>query len=170
LSSHVPIYLPPAFFWWSYAYDAYAAEVFVEGVCVAASGGTISIIVAFATSVVAGSGGGDGGHIWFCTLASQLAIRSAGLAGADGVILGRFEGLYLRHDEPEPMLCFAPTRSGIGVGLVVPTFLTWPGSAIVHDIKGEEWTLTSSFRAQHGRGCCLIQPTQGVQPTTLSWK
>ncbi|MFG3592328.1 type IV secretory system conjugative DNA transfer family protein [Bradyrhizobium sp. RDI18] len=80
------------------------------------------------------------------------------LPGADGVILGRFEGLYLRHDGPEHVLCFAPTRSGKGVGLVVPTLLTWPGSCIVHDIKGENWTLTSSFRAQHGR-VLLFDPT-----------
>jgi type IV secretory pathway TraG/TraD family ATPase VirD4 len=38
---------------------------------------------------------------------------------------------------PEHVPCFAPTRSGKGVGLFVPTPLTWPGSAIVHDIKGE---------------------------------
>src|SRR5712664_1620464 len=43
----------------------------------------------------------------------------------------------MRHDGPEHVLCFAPTRSGKGVGLVVPTLLTWPGSCIVHDIKGE---------------------------------
>ena len=36
---------------------------------------------------------------------------------------------YLRHDGPEHVLCFAPTRSGKGVGLVIPTLLTWPGSA-----------------------------------------
>jgi type IV secretory system conjugative DNA transfer VirD4/TraG family protein len=56
------------------------------------------------------------------------------------------------------VLCFAPTRSGKGVGLVVPTLLTWPGSCIVHDIKGENWTLTSGFRAQHGR-VSLFDPT-----------
>jgi hypothetical protein len=45
------------------------------------------------------------------------------------------------------MCCvFAPTRSGKGVGLVVPTLLTWPGSAIVHDIKGENWSLTALSR------------------------
>ena len=48
LAPGIPIYLPPAFFWWWYAYDAYAPGVFVEGACVAASGGIISIIVAFA--------------------------------------------------------------------------------------------------------------------------
>ncbi len=56
------------------------------------------------------------------------------------------------------MLCFAPTRSGKGVGLVVPSLLTWPGSAIVHDIKGENWQLTAGFRAQHGR-VLLFDPT-----------
>ena len=56
------------------------------------------------------------------------------------------------------MLCFAPTRSGKGVGLVVPSLLTWPGSAIVHDIKGENWQLTSGFRSHHGR-VLLFDPT-----------
>ena len=37
------------------------------------------------------------------------------------MILGRIERQYLRHDGPEHVLCFAPTRSGKGVGLVVPT-------------------------------------------------
>src|SRR3546814_8475245 len=50
-------------------------------------------------------------------------------------LFGRLEHNYLRHDGPEHVLCFAPTRSGKGVGLVIPTLLTWPGSAIVHDIK-----------------------------------
>src|SRR3546814_2731861 len=71
--------------------------------------------------------------------ATAKEIRGAGLLGDDGVVLGRFERDYLRHDGPEHVLCFAPTRSGKGVGLVVPSLLTWPGSAIVHDIKGEDW-------------------------------
>jgi len=40
----------------------------------------------------------------------------------------------------------------------VPTLLTWPGSCIVHDIKGENWTLTSGFRERHGR-VLLFDPT-----------
>ena len=65
---------------------------------------------------------------------------------------------YLRHDGPEHVLCFAPTRSGKGVGLVVPTLLTWSGSAIVHDIKGENWTLTAGWRSRFGR-VLLFDPT-----------
>ena len=47
-------------------------------------------------------------------------IRAAGLLGRDGVVLGRHNRDYLRHNGPEHVLCFAPTRSGKGVGLVVP--------------------------------------------------
>jgi type IV secretion system protein VirD4 len=42
----------------------------------------------------------------------------------------------------------------------VPTLLTWPGSAIVHDIKGENWTLTAGWRAHFGR-VLLFDPTNG---------
>lgn len=45
-----------------------------------------------------------------------------------------------------------------GVGLVVPTLLTWPGASIVHDIKGENWELTAGFRARFGR-VLLFDPT-----------
>jgi type IV secretion system protein VirD4 len=73
-------------------------------------------------------------------------------------MLGRFGRDYLRHDGPEHVLCFAPTRSAKGVGLVIPTLLTWPGSAIVHDIKGENWQLTAGWRARFGR-VLLFDPT-----------
>ena len=158
LAPGVPIYLPPAFFWWWYAYDAYAPGVFVEGACVAASGGIMSIVVAFAMSVWRAREAETAATYGSARWADLTDIRGAGLAGADGVILGRLAGQYLRHDGPEHVLCFAPTRSGKGVGLVVPTLLTWPGSCIVHDIKGENWTLTSGFRAQHGR-VLLFDPT-----------
>ena len=90
--------------------------------------------------------------------AETSEIREVGLLGNDGVLLGSWRGDYLRHDGPEHVLCFAPTRSGKGVGLVVPTLLTWPDSAIVHDIKGENWTLTAGWRARFGR-VLLFDPT-----------
>jgi type IV secretion system protein VirD4 len=90
--------------------------------------------------------------------ATRQEIWAAGLTASDGVVLGKFGRNYLRHDGPEHVLCFAPTRSGKGVGLVVPTLLTWPGSCIVHDIKGENWHLTSGFRERHGR-VLLFDPT-----------
>jgi type IV secretion system protein VirD4 len=69
-----------------------------------------------------------------------------------------YQGRYLRHDGPEHVVAVAPTRSGKGVGLVVPTLLTWPGSAIVHDIKGENWSLTAGWRAEFSH-CLMFDPT-----------
>jgi type IV secretion system protein VirD4 len=154
----VPVYLPPAFFWWWYAYDAYAPHVFVEGAYVAASGGFISIAAAIGMSVWRAREAKIAATYGSARWAAPVEIHAAGLTAPDGVVLGRLDHNYLRHDGPEHVLCFAPTRSGKGVGLVVPTLLTWPGSCIVHDIKGENWTLTSSFRARHGR-VLLFDPT-----------
>ena len=159
----VPVYLPPAFFWWWYAYDAYAPPVFVEGAYIAASGGFISIAIAIAIGMSvwrareAKNIETYGSARW----ATPVEIKGAGLLGPDGVVLGRLDREYLRHEGPEHVLCFAPTRSGKGVGLVVPSLLTWPGSAIVHDIKGENWTLTAGFRALHGR-VLLFDPTNSA--------
>jgi type IV secretion system protein VirD4 len=158
LTSGVPIYFPPAFFWWWYAYDAYAPRVFVEGAYIAASGGFLSIAVAIGMSVWRAREAKTAATYGSARWAIPSEIRAAGLTAPDGVVLGRFERDYLRHDGPEHVLCFAPTRSGKGVGLVVPTLLTWPGSCIVHDIKGENWTLTSGFRSRHGH-VLLFDPT-----------
>ena len=62
---------------------------------------------------------------------------------------GRFH--YLRHNGPEHVLTYAPTRSGKGVGLVIPTLLSWPHSAVITDLKGELWALTAGWRQQHAK-------------------
>jgi type IV secretion system protein VirD4 len=155
---HWPIYYPWSFFPWWYFYDAYAPPIFVEGAYIAASGGFVSIAVAIGMSVWRAREAKNAETFGSARWARHDEVRSAGLLGEDGVVLGKFDHAYLRHDGPEHVLCFAPTRSGKGVGLVVPSLLTWPGSAIVHDIKGENWTLTAGFRARHGR-VLLFDPT-----------
>ena len=153
-----PIYLPPSFFWWWYGYDAYAPQIFVEGAYIAASGGFIAVAVAIGMSVWRAREAKKVETYGSARWAETEEVKGAGLLGPDGVVLGGYDSHYLRHDGPEHVLCFAPTRSGKGVGLVVPSLLTWPGSAIVHDIKGENWQLTAGFRAQHGR-VLLFDPT-----------
>ena len=154
----LPAYYPPAFFWWWFSFDAYAPAIFVEGAIIAASGGFIAIAAAIFMSIIRAREARNVATYGSARWAEDREIRAAELLGPDGVVLGRYEREYLRHDGPEHVLCFAPTRSGKGVGLVVPTLLTWPGSCIVHDIKGENWTLTASFRAKHGR-VLLFDPT-----------
>lgn len=62
---------------------------------------------------------------------------------------------YLRHSGPEHVLVMAPTRSGKGVGLIVPTLLTWTNSAVIHDIKGELWAMTSGWRSKYANNYVL---------------
>lgn len=154
----LPLYPPPAFFWWWYFFDAYAPHVFMEGGAIAASGGLIAIAVAVLMSIYRAREAKDVRTFGSARWAEREEIETAHLLGDDGVVLGRYEGDYLRHDGAEHVLCFAPTRSGKGVGLVVPTLLTWPGSAIVHDIKGENWELTAGLRSRFGR-VLLFDPT-----------
>ena len=146
-----PVYAPPAFFWWWYWYDAYAPHIFEMGALIAAGGGFGAVGVAIGLSVLRAREARAATTFGSARWASLREVRAAGLLGDTGVLLGRFAGRYLRHDGPEHVLCFAPTRSGKGVGLVVPTLLTWPGSAIVHDIKGENWQLTAGCRSGFGR-------------------
>jgi type IV secretion system protein VirD4 len=153
-----PVYLPPAFFWWWFSYDAYAPHIFQRGAYLAASGGFAAIIVAVGMSVWRAREARTAETYGSARWALPADVRAAGLLRPDGVVLGRLEEDYLRHDGPEHVLCFAPTRSGKGVGLVVPTLLTWPSSCIVHDIKGENWQISSGFRSRHGR-VLLFDPT-----------
>lgn len=67
--------------------------------------------------------------------------------------------LYLRHNGPEHVLCFAPTRSGKGVGLILPTLLSWPDSSVVLDIKGENWALTSGYLKSQGHILLRFDPS-----------
>ncbi|RVB80642.1 MULTISPECIES: conjugal transfer protein TraG [unclassified Mesorhizobium] len=156
-----PIYPPPAFFWWWFFYDAYAPEVFLEGAAIAGSGSLIAIAVSIGMSVWRAREAKDTATYGSARWAMRDEIRAEGMIGPDGVVLGKLDADYLRHDGPEHVLCFAPTRSGKGVGLVVPSLLTWPGSAIVHDIKGENWELTAGWRARFGR-VVLFDPTNAA--------
>jgi type IV secretion system protein VirD4 len=153
-----PVYLPIAFYGWWFVYDAYAPAVFLRGAVVAASGGLLSAAAAVVLSISAAKDKGPASTFGSARWARAAEVRSAGLTGEAGVVLGQLDGVYLRHDGAEHVLCFAPTRSGKGVGLVVPTLLTWAGSTIIHDIKGENWTLTAGFRAKLGR-VLLFDPT-----------
>ncbi|MEW5728055.1 MAG: type IV secretory system conjugative DNA transfer family protein [Pseudomonadota bacterium] len=96
--------------------------------------------------------------------AKKADVKEAGLWRDTGVVVGGWTRLLrrakaLRHDGPEHVLAFAPTRSGKGVGLVLPTLLSWAASALVLDIKGENWRLTSGWRAAQGQRILKFDPT-----------
>lgn len=91
--------------------------------------------------------------------ADRKDIEAAGLLAkkgedSDGVYVGGWvdkKGTlhYLRHSGPEHVLTYAPTRSGKGLGLVLPTLLSWPYSTFITDLKGELWALTAGWRKKY---------------------
>lgn len=80
--------------------------------------------------------------------ATQKEISKLGLEKGEGVILGvNPNNNKLLQDDGDTHICVvAPTRSGKGVGIIVPTLLTWKHSVFVTDVKGENWNLTAGFR------------------------
>jgi len=153
-----PIYRPWAIFPWWYHYDAYAPQVFGRAGAIAGASDFVACGAAIAGSLWRAR---QSRHVTTYGSAHWATIRemdAAGLFGRRGVFLGKFGRRYLRHDGPEHIMAFAPTRSGKGVGLVVPTLLGWSGSAIVHDIKGENWQLTAGWRSRFSH-CLLFNPT-----------
>jgi len=93
--------------------------------------------------------------------ANREDIEASGLLNNVGVYIGAWfdekSGLfhYLRHNGPEHILTYAPTRSGKGVGLVIPTLLSWPHSALITDLKGELWALTAGWRKAYANNKVL---------------
>nr|WP_245285199.1 IncP-type conjugal transfer protein TraG [Bradyrhizobium sp. WSM3983] len=153
-----PVYLPWRLFEWWFAYEAYAPEIFEEGGAIAAAGGIAGALFAIVNSVWRARQSQLVTTYGSARWATPKEIKTAGLFASRGVFLGRLENNYLRHDGPEHVMCFAPTRSGKGVGLVLPTLLSWTSSAVVHDIKGENWELTSGWRSTFSH-CLLFNPT-----------
>jgi type IV secretion system protein VirD4 len=92
--------------------------------------------------------------------AREHDLIEAGLLAKHGVVLGQSQDSrrLLCHDGPEHVLVIAPTRGGKGVGLVIPTLLSWQESAIIFDPKGENWQITSGYRATLGP-CYCFEPT-----------
>ncbi|HID9717796.1 TPA: conjugal transfer protein TraG, partial [Pseudomonas aeruginosa] len=153
-----PIYHPWKLFEWWFSYGAYTPEIFDTGGAIAGSSGMVAVAVAIAMSVWRSRQARLVTTYGSARWANAHDIRKAGLTQPEGVFLGQHDRQYLRHEGPEHVLTFAPTRSGKGVGLVVPTLLSWPASAVIHDIKGENWQITAGWRSRFSH-CLLFNPT-----------
>ncbi|MBP3064362.1 type IV secretion system protein VirD4 [Ectopseudomonas chengduensis] len=154
----IPVYHPWRLFEWWFVFDAYAPEVFNVGGSIAACSSLLALVVAIGMAIWRARQARRVTTYGSARWADADEVRKAGLTQPAGVFLGQFDNQYLRHEGPEHVLTFAPTRSGKGVGLVVPTLLTWPASAVIHDIKGENWSLTAGWRSRFSH-CLLFNPT-----------
>lgn len=72
---------------------------------------------------------------------------------------GRFKNEYLRYYGQQFIALAAPTRSGKGVGLVIPNLLTYPDSIVVLDIKLENFRFSAGYRQAMGQEVYLFCPT-----------
>jgi type IV secretion system protein VirD4 len=166
-----PIYPPWQWIVWARLYAAHAPLLFRDAGAIttaAALAGAGACAMAALWRKPSAEGRAHGSSRW----ATTAELRRAGLLRDAGVVLcqtGDAEfrttidsagttrtrparlGALVRHDGPEHVFCFAPTRSGKGVGLVIPTLLSWPHSVLVYDIKKENWALTAGWRRKFSR-------------------
>jgi type IV secretion system protein VirD4 len=93
--------------------------------------------------------------------ATAAEIERAGLTGTTdkpAILIGRHRGRFLTLPGQLSVMLSAPTRSGKGVGVVIPNLLNWPDSVVVLDIKGENYALTAGYRAEHRQNVYAFSP------------
>ncbi|MGB0849325.1 MAG: type IV secretory system conjugative DNA transfer family protein, partial [Thiolinea sp.] len=146
-----PMYWPWQYWQWLYHFDYYAKAIFFQGSLVI-YGGMFCVFMALVFMSVNRArrnrspdtyGSARWGH--------RKDLQQAGLLNDKGIVLAQTQDSkrqLLRHDGAEHCFVFAPTRSGKGVGIVIPTLLSWPGSVIVYDMKRENWDVTAGWRRQ----------------------
>lgn len=91
--------------------------------------------------------------------ATPSDIKKANLRSKEGMLLGIDDNGYFVADGFQHALLFAPTGSGKGVGFVIPNLLFWTHSVIVHDIKLENYELTSGWRSKQGQKVFVWEPS-----------
>jgi type IV secretion system protein VirD4 len=93
--------------------------------------------------------------------ANATEITRASLIGCNSgpaILIGRHRGRFLMLPGQLSVMLSAPTRSGKGVGVVIPNLLNWPDSVVVLDIKGENYDVTAGYRAKHGQAVYAFSP------------
>jgi type IV secretory pathway TraG/TraD family ATPase VirD4 len=164
-----PLYAPLDFFfwWWRFGRVAGTAPTWRTGMWIVSVPSHLAVVLAIVVAVrrakkVHGPTDTHGSAHWAQRKDLEAAepLRQEGAGIYIGAWPDRRRLLYLRHAGPQHVLAFAPSRSGKGVGLVLPTLLSWPGSCVVNDIKGENWALTAGWRQRElGSACLKFDPT-----------
>lgn len=143
----IPLYPPWKLFVWDYEYGAYAPDVFISAMHIAYSGSFLGVATAFILAIIRAKTSRKATTYGSARWAEGKDLDRANLTGNRGVVLGiTKDGQYLRHDGPEHIKVIAPTRTGKGVGIVIPTLLVWPESVLVYDLKSENWKSTAGYR------------------------
>lgn len=149
LTPHMDVTRVPAWFWWFRADPQVARwlKIGALGSALAIGGAVFGLIASRRRPL-------HGAARW----AREAEIRRERLRDPTGILLGCKGGRMLSFGGPEHVLLYAPTRSGKGVGVVIPNLLNWAGSAVVLDIKRENYDVTAGFRSRHGQAVHLFDP------------
>lgn len=172
-----PIYEPWSWFFWAYYYDSYATWVFDRAwhLTITTYVVLIALVMVMAVRRTARRVKPDtyGSSQW----ATEKDLKKAAMLEDSGVVLAQTNDAKLheevsinekgdvkpilvmdkpgkkliRHDDDVHILVFAGSRSGKGVGLVVPTLLSWVRSVVVYDLKRELWQITAGWRQKFSR-------------------
>ena len=176
-----PVYEPWQWFFWAFHYEAYVPWVFEQASRITYANFFIMFAVMVFLAVRRAKRRKAADSYGTARWASADELQQAGIFVDRGVILAQTNdaafhtevsrgsgevqwkmdkagGKILRHNGPEHIFCFAPTRSGKGVGLVIPTMLAWNESVIAYDIKKELWSATAGWRRQFSH-CWRFEPT-----------
>ena len=78
--------------------------------------------------------------------ATHSEVVKSGLLGDQGIVVGKYNGRTLRFPGQQFVMLAAPTRSGKGVGVVIPNLLSYEASVCVLDIKQENFDITAGYR------------------------
>jgi type IV secretion system protein VirD4 len=143
-------------YWELYANDAQLRKKLQLAICVSG----IGLLVLLPAGLVAAARPRRALH-GDARFASPAEVDRAGLTGGDGqpgILIGRHRGKFLSLPGQLSVMLSAPTRSGKGVGVVIPNLLNWPDSVVVLDIKGENYDITAGYRAAHGHAVYACSP------------
>ncbi|HXQ29450.1 MAG TPA: IncP-type conjugal transfer protein TraG [Gemmatimonadales bacterium] len=154
------LYLPWKVLSWNYWYHVYAPRQFWRALALVYGGVFLGVIAVICYAVWQARRARIAATHGTARWGDARDAKPAGCLNGRGVVLGKLpDGQYLQHDGPEHVISIAPTRSGKGVGQIIPTLLTWPESVVVHDFKAENWAATSGARARFSH-CLYFNPVE----------
>lgn len=82
----------------------------------------------------------------------------------DRPLLGKIGDKWL--GAPVHSLVCAKTRGGKGVGVIIPTLLTYKGSIICNDVKGENYAVSARKREGMGQSVYVVDPYAEITADT----
>lgn len=176
-ASDIKIYAPWMFFIWKFKYGFVMPVIITSAQKYLIVGTAVGFILGIFTAKSTQNLSSYGSAKW----ASSKEIRKSGINQPDGVTIGinpyKFKSytdgnLYkkLLHDNgPAHIGVFAPTRSGKGAAIIIPTCLEWNHSLVVLDLKGENFNFTASYRKKALKNKIIKFEPFCEDDTTAKW-